>query len=150
MSDLKEMLKNLDISIKAEFALNNPNHAWIGPSVVEEALNRINELENQMKFTEADVQKLDLKPGEVLVVKIKSDELDQYSMDSLSKGLKSYFPKNKVLIMGVGEEGSIDLTVVKDVMYSEPVKEDCSTIDYCSSCACGKKEAFEAKQRGEK
>jgi hypothetical protein len=89
----------------------------------------------ELKLNEAEVQKLNLQPDEILVVKIKSDDLSQDALYQLRKGLTAYFPNNKVLVLGVGEEGSIDLTVAKGSAYPET--------QYCSDCSCGKKAAYE-------
>lgn len=89
----------------------------------------------ELKLNEVEVQKLNLQPGEVLVVKIKSDDLTQDAMYQLRKGMTAYFPNNKVVVLGIGEEGSIDLTVAKPAEYPE--------VNYCSDCSCGKKAAYE-------
>lgn len=89
----------------------------------------------ELKLNEAEVQKLNLQPGEVLVIKVKSDDLDGYDIARLSDGLKNFFPNNKVLVMGVSVDGAIDLTIAKGSEYPET--------QYCQDCNCGKKAAFE-------
>lgn len=76
-----------------------------------------------------------MQPGEVLVVKIKSDEVTQHDIAGLSDGLGQIFTNNKVVVLSVGSEGSIDLTVAKESEYPQ--------VSYCSDCGCGKKEAYE-------
>jgi hypothetical protein len=67
-------------------------------------------------------------------------------MSSLREGLMAYFPNNKIIVLGVGENGGIDLTVAQVAAYDEPKpKVDCSTVNYCDNCSCGKKEAYEGK-----
>ena len=86
----------------------------------------------EIKLNEIEVQKLNLQPGEVLIVKVKSDEITMASLEGLSEGIKSYFPNNKVAVLAIGENGAIDLTVVKE---SGNV-ESCATV--CANCNCGK------------
>ena len=100
---------------------------------------------SEFSLNEIDVRKLNLQPGEVLVVTIKSDELTEDSMYQLRRGLMGYFPNNKVIVLGTGSEGSIDLTVAKAVAYDEPKACGPEPANYCSDCSCGKKEAFENK-----
>lgn len=157
--ELLEMLQNLDAALKMQAVIANPNQAFVGPSVAEMAATRIEsllmEIEElqkdamELKMNEAEVQKLNLQPGEVLVVKIRSDQIDSDSMQALSNGLKKVFSNNKVVVLAVGEEGSIDLTAVAASEYPDEVKPkvDCSTVNYCDSCSCGKKEAYEGSQK---
>lgn len=105
---------------------------------------------SEISLNEIDVRKLNLQPGEVLIVTIKSDELTEDSMYQLRRGLMGYFPNNKVLVMGVGSEGNIDLTVARHVAYDEPTAEACGPgpANYCSDCSCGKKQAYEGNDNG--
>lgn len=145
---LIEMLHTLDVALKMQDTLRrgDPNsYAMVGPSVAELAATRletlleeIKELEKEnmdIKINEVDVQRLDLQPDEVLIVKVRSDEITGDSLNSLSNGFKSLFPNNKVAVLGVGEEGNIDLTVAKGSEYPET--------QFCSDCSCGKKAAYE-------
>lgn len=138
------MLQDLDASLKMQAVTSSPGNVFVGPSVAELAANRIEfltqqikelEADMELKLNEAEVQRLNLQPDEILVVKVKSDELTQAAMAQLRKGMSGYFPNNKILVLGVGEEGSIDLTVAKGSAYPET--------NYCSDCNCGKKAAFE-------
>lgn len=104
---------------------------------------------SEISLNEIDVQKLSLQPGEVLIVTIKSDELTEDSMYELRRGLMGYFPNNKVLVMGVGSEGSVNLTVARAVAYDDPKPQvGCGTTpaSYCNDCSCGKKEAYEGNK----
>ena len=89
----------------------------------------------EIKLNEVDVQKLNLQPGEVLVVKIRSDEISQYDVQRLSEGLKSFFTNNKVIILAVGANDSIDLTVAKESEYT-PIERETeeSCCRGCSNC----------------
>lgn len=90
---------------------------------------------NEIKLNEVDVQRLNLQPGEVLIVKIRSDEIDDSSIGALSRHLKTIFTNNKIVVLGVGSEGSIDLTTAKEAEYPQ--------VNFCSDCACGKKAMYE-------
>ena len=89
----------------------------------------------EIKLNEVEVQKLNLQPGEVLVVKVKSNDFNDHSMSQLGSGLRRIFPNNKVVVLGVEPEGNIDLTVAKGSEYPET--------QYCTDCNCGKKAAYE-------
>lgn len=134
--DLKDMLKALDASLRLQAYAQNPDRPFTGQSVVGLALERIEELENmEIKLNEVDVQKLNLQSGEVLVVKVKSDQMHADAMQSLSKGLRGVFPNNKVVVLSVENDGSIDLTVAKESEYP--------STNFCNDCSCGKKQAYE-------
>jgi hypothetical protein len=98
----------------------------------------------EVKLTEVEVQKINLTQGDVLVCTIKSDEITASSMNHLGEQLRTFFPNNKVIVMGVGSEGDIKFTVAKDAAVSD-TKSGCGPepANYCSDCSCGKKEAFE-------
>lgn len=72
---------------------------------------------SELDLKEVETQRLSLKPGEVLVVKIRSDHVDEPSLHALRKGFADIFPDNKVVILAVEANGSIDLTIVEDSEY---------------------------------
>ena len=82
----------------------------------------------ELKINEVDVQKLNLQPGEVLVVKVKSDQVSADDIQSLCEGLKEFFPNNKVVVLAVEEGGDINLTTIKD---SCNIDTNC-----CGECNC--------------
>ena len=101
----------------------------------------------ELKLTEIEVQKLNLRPGETLVVTLHSDEIGPEDMESLGAGFRHYFPNNKVAVLNVGSGNQIKMTVVADLPA-----ESCGATpsSFCGDCSCGKKEAFEAsKPQGE-
>lgn len=89
----------------------------------------------ELKINEVEVQKLNLQPGDVLVVKVRSDEIEGSDIRQLSVGLKDIFKNNKVVVLAVGESGQIDLTIAKESEYPQ--------VNYCTDCSCGKKTAYE-------
>lgn len=91
----------------------------------------------EIKLNEIEVRKLNLQPGEVLFVTVKSDLADPDSLDRLGAGLRMIFPLNKVVVLSTEPEGSIELTIGKGLEYPD------SSTKYCQDCSCGKKEAAE-------
>ena len=95
----------------------------------------------EAKFTIAELKALRIKPGDVLTVKlVDSTGLEiftQQDMLSLRAKLKEVFKDNEVMVFAMPKDTDIVFEAV-----SPEVKSDCSTIDYCDSCSCGKKEAF--------
>lgn len=85
-----------------------------------------------IKLVEAT--KLNLVPGDVLMVTVKNNDIDLSSLDDLQKYLRGLFPNNQVFAMSVGEDGDVKFAVAKGTPQS-----------YCSDCDCGKKERVEGK-----
>lgn len=83
-----------------------------------------------LSLKEIEVTKLNLKPGDVLAISIKSDEIDGESLKSLKISLGKLFPNNKVAVFGFKPEDGIEFSVIAN---SEPK-------GYCDDCSCGKKE----------
>jgi len=97
-----------------------------------------------VKLNEVTVQRINLEPGDTLMVTVKNDDISAFALDMLQKKFKEVYPNNKVFIFGMGTDGDVKLAVV-----SEPKKGySCDEINYCSDCDCGKKERAEAKQKG--
>lgn len=90
---------------------------------------------------EMEVTKLDLQPGQTLMVTIKHEDLDQFSLQHLRLGLKRAFPNNQVMVFGMGLEGDVKFAVVNEPIASEP------NLGYCGDCGCGKKERVELSKK---
>lgn len=104
-------------------------------------------MSDEIRFNAVDLLQVNLEPGDVLIATIKSDDIDRSSMNSIGDYLRSTFPNNKILVMGVGSEGDIKFTVAKDASMSDTKPASgCgpTPADFCSSCSCGKKEAYES------
>lgn len=101
-------------------------------------------MSDEIRLNEVDVQKINPQPGEVIIVTIKSDDVDASSMQALRNSMRAVFPNNQVMIMSVGSEGDIKFVVAKDASLSD-TKVGCGTTpnNFCSDCSCGKKEAYE-------
>jgi hypothetical protein len=83
----------------------------------------------------SDATKINLKPGDVLILTVKDDNLDHESLQQLSQSIKKIFPNNKVAVFGLGTEGEVKFHVAS---VEQPVVQS-----YCSNCDCGKKERAE-------
>lgn len=93
----------------------------------------------ELTLKEAEVTKLNLQPGEALVVTIKSDErIGDKNLSALREMFNDVFPNNKTIVLAMGPNNKIDFSVIKD---SED--NSCSTGNYCDDCNCGKKESFD-------
>ena len=91
---------------------------------------------SEITLKEVEVVKLNLQPGETLVLKIKSDEVDSFLLDSFKKSLKPHFPNNEVLILGMNPYDDIEFSTIKTEVAS------CGP-SFCEDCNCGKKEQVE-------
>jgi hypothetical protein len=90
-------------------------------------------------FNIAELQIINLKPNDVLAVKLIGDDFDANTMESLRDSLTQVFTKNKVMVFTMPTNTGI---------VFEAIRQD-KTISYCSDCNCGKKdyneeEAFES------
>lgn len=88
-----------------------------------------------MILNEVEVQKLNLQPNEMLIIKIKSDEITTVDMESLATGMRSYFPNNKVVVLSVEAGGEIDLTTVAQNDKIEESNSGCA-----GNCNCNRGE----------
>lgn len=101
-------------------------------------------MSDEIRLNEVDVVKINPQPGEIIIVTIKSDDVDMASMQSLRESMRKVFPNNQVMLMSVGSEGDIKFVVAKDASLSD-TKVGCGATpaSFCSDCSCGKKEAYE-------
>lgn len=86
------------------------------------------QIKHTYELTEIEVQRINLQPGDTLMVTLKNDYIEQESMVGLRNEFNKRFPNNKVFIFAMGSDGDVKLAVV-----SQPEKS------YCSDCDCGKK-----------
>lgn len=92
--------------------------------------------EIKVTLAEVEVQKLNLQPGDKLMITVKSDEFTNKALEILADNFRKLCPNNTVAFFAMGSEGDIKFTTIKDV--AKPV-----TASYCNDCSCGKKEAYE-------
>lgn len=100
-------------------------------------------MSDEVRLNEVDVQKINPQPGEIIIVTITSDDVDTASMQALRNSMKAVFPNNQVMIMSVGSEGSIKISVAKNADLNDTVGCGATPSSFCSDCSCGKKEAYE-------
>lgn len=83
-----------------------------------------------LSIREVEVAKLDLKPGQVLAITVKCDDLDEYALDCLKASLTKIFPNNKIALFGLRPGDGMEFSVISQE----------EAVSYCSDCSCGKKE----------
>jgi hypothetical protein len=95
----------------------------------------------ELSLKEVEVTKLNLQPGDTLVVVVKSDRIDEMDGRELGKGFKQKFPDNEVVVLGVFENEDVKF----QILAQKPVDLSCanSPVGYCSDCNCGKREQIE-------
>jgi len=88
----------------------------------------------EITLNQIDVTKINLLPGDFLMVTIKADLSDWTILDHLSKQFQESFPNNRVIILGCGPQEKIEYSVVSDTSSKG------ASLGYCVDCDCGKKE----------
>lgn len=111
----------------------------------------MSDTEIKLNIEVAEVGKLNLEPGDVLMVKLVGDYFMDADMDSLSNSLKGIFPDNKVMVCIVPSGNDMKLEIVSpesiaDIKIAAKIPSldtisGRSVINYCDDCSCGKKEA---------
>lgn len=99
----------------------------------------------EITFKEVELTKLDLKPGDTLAMTIKSDDIDEHTVNSLKQNMGAAFPRVNVLIFGIGLDNELNFTVISE----NKEISSCSTTQYCVNCNCGKKELKEQGEENE-
>ena len=89
----------------------------------------------EIKLNEVEVAKLDLQPGQALMVTVKHGDVDQTSLGHLQRAFGRAFPNNQVMVFGMGLEGDMKFAVVNEPVAPAP------NLGYCTDCNCGKREA---------
>lgn len=107
---------------------------------------RSEQIKRDYEFTEVEVQKINLQPGDTLMVTIKNNYIDPDAMRSLNSEFKKRFPNNQVFVFGMDIDGDVKLAVVSqpEIKVETPVN-----LGYCTNCDCGKKDAAEGKNEKE-
>ena len=104
-------------------------------------------MENDLKITEVEATRLSLQPGEVLVVKIYADDINEIHLKALKAQLKTLYPDNKIMLFALPIGCKIEMDVL-DTQAPAAVASDCSQPNsYCNDCACGKKERIEGTKK---
>jgi len=97
----------------------------------------------ELILKETEVTKLNLQQGEVLVVKVKVQEMGQDSLEEFGTKLRNIFPNNKVVVLGLGPDDDVKF----ETIAGSEADLSCvsSPVGYCSNCDCGKREQIEGK-----
>lgn len=99
---------------------------------------------NEIKFNEVEISKINLKPGDVLSVKLCGEEFDEDHLQDLNNAMQQRFPDNKIMIFLLPPEHDIKMEIIA------AETKDCSQpTSYCNDCSCGKKEMFESSEEVE-
>lgn len=88
----------------------------------------------EITIKDVELVKLNLNPGEILAMIVKSDDMDGQTIGALKSQLSKVFPDNKVLIFGIGLGDSLSFGVISE----NKELSSCATSSYCVDC--GKKE----------
>ena len=100
----------------------------------------------ELQLNQIDVTKINLQPGEILVVTIKNDDVDSNAIKALKELFNDILPSNQTVILAVGKNDDIEFTSVKSI---DMIKSSCDTGNFCQDCNCGKKEEFFQLTKGE-
>lgn len=107
-------------------------------------------IKKDYEFIEIEAQKINLQPGETLMVTIKNSYIEPKEIQHMGSEFRKVFPNNKVFLFSVELEGDIKFaTVSQPEIKVAPVTNPgyCTVTNpgYCTDCSCGKKEAVEGK-----
>jgi hypothetical protein len=102
-------------------------------------------------FDVVELTKVNLGPGDVLMVTVKNDDMDQDSVNGLRQALAAVFPSNKVFVFAMGTTDTVDMSVLSQEVVDAVGKplDSCGPVGYCSDCNCGKKEAAEGNSNAQ-
>lgn len=89
----------------------------------------------------AELVRLSLNPGDVLGVKITSNDIDENSLSVLKQQLEHLFPNNKIMLFCMPPNSDISFTAIQGTQ-----KTGCGP-KACADCSCGKKEALDELQK---
>lgn len=101
-------------------------------------------MENELKINELDVMKLNLTPGQILIVKICADDVSQADLQQLRRQFKAVFPDNQIMLFGLPTGGEMEMSIL-DTEVKEKATNCSEPMSYCNDCSCGKKERIEGK-----
>jgi hypothetical protein len=90
-------------------------------------------------FVNADLTKISLSPGDVLAIKVTSDEIRPDHLDTFKDYFKRMLPNNKIILSLLPNNSNMEFTAIKAETGCGPKA--------CNDCSCGKKERL---NQGEK
>lgn len=98
----------------------------------------------EINFNEIQLQRINLEPGDTLLVKLVGDNmmnLPEDKIKELNHLLVETFDKNPIIILKVPKDNQIEFQAI----IQAPTESACGSQSYCADCSCGKKEAAESK-----
>jgi hypothetical protein len=108
--------------------------------------------ENDLAIKEVEVTRVNLQPGDLLMVKIYADDITPEHLTALKAQLKTLYPNNKIMLFALPIGSKIEMDVIDTRLPNPlaippgvtPVNLSCAEpTSYCNDCACGKKERIE-------
>jgi hypothetical protein len=95
---------------------------------------------------EIEVSKINLQPGDTLVVKLKGEEWlsNIEGVQAIKKGFDKLFPENPVAVLTMPANHDVEFSAINELENSE--NKACNTQNYCADCNCGKKESQEGAE----
>jgi len=87
---------------------------------------RKKEIKEGLTFKEIQATKINLVKGDVLMVTVKSDDANPESLTLLNDILKEMFPKNLIMVFGMGLNDDVKFTIANrdEADYNEKVSEE--------------------------
>jgi len=74
-------------------------------------------------FTLAELTRLELKPGEVLAVKLYGDDYEDSDINGLQESLKNLFPNNKIMMFVLPTGKDLQMEVISGNLENSSNKE---------------------------
>lgn len=103
------------------------------------------------RFDEVKLTKIKLEPGEVLSVRVFSDDLSEMSLAMLKRQLTSLFPSNRIMLFGMSRNDRMEIEVLAATAAPHEEVSDSGSCaaptSYCNDCGCGKKERIESSRK---
>jgi hypothetical protein len=102
-------------------------------------------MSDTIRVFEVEINKINLKEGDVLLAKVKGPDFDnEETCEGLKHSLQRVFPNNKIGVLFM-QGNEIDFTVIsQDVAkalekVSKSEESTCNPVSTCVDCNCGKK-----------
>ena len=94
---------------------------------------------NEINLSDVEIKKISLKPGDVLAIKVRGDDIPEEELKRFSNNVQKFVPNNKVIAFSVPYDSDVQFEAIS----SEKNVVDCGP-KACEDCSCGKKERLQA------
>lgn len=82
----------------------------------------------ELTIKEVEIAKLNLTPGDTLVVKVRGDDFDHAeTLESLRTSLRQAFPLNRIMVFSMGKDHDLEMTVMKHYIEGESNESNSGT-----------------------